>query len=82
MNFLFTFETISAALDCEFFFKGLKTACTVIPVPRKLESSCTYAIVAQADDISGLCAALREKGAVYKKVFRCAGTNFEEITYQ
>ncbi|GHV83267.1 hypothetical protein AGMMS50212_06070 [Spirochaetia bacterium] len=86
---LFTFETISAALNCELVIKGLKKlgaeqtiigGCRVIPVPRKLEASCTYAIVAETGDITGLCTSLGAKGANYKKVFRFVGEqDFEEL---
>jgi hypothetical protein len=44
-------------------------------VPRKLDSSCGYAIAAETGDIAGLCASLRQNGADYKifpKVFRPA----------
>jgi hypothetical protein len=79
---LFTFETVSAALNCELVFKELSIACRIIPVPRALDSSCTYAIVTETADIPDLCAALKTKGAAYKKVFRCAGAggrDFEEL---
>jgi hypothetical protein len=68
---LLTFETVSAALDCELIFKGLGTPCRVIPVPRALASSCAYAITTEAEDLPGLCALLGQKGAAYRKLYRC-----------
>ncbi|MDR3144786.1 MAG: DUF3343 domain-containing protein [Treponema sp.] len=44
MTLLLTFETISAALDCEGILSETGRPCRVIPVPRSLGSSCVYAI--------------------------------------
>jgi hypothetical protein len=66
VNALFTFDTVSAALNCERVFKRLNTPCRIIPVPRALESSCGYAITAETDDIDALGASLRANGANYK----------------
>jgi hypothetical protein len=70
VNVLFTFETVSAALDCELFCRELEIPCRIIPVPRVLSASCAYALTAETGDPSGLCESLRRKGAGYVKVFR------------
>ncbi|MDR2258298.1 MAG: DUF3343 domain-containing protein [Treponema sp.] len=70
MNVLFTFETVSAALDCEGLFKELEIPCRIIPVPRALSASCAYALTAETADVSGLRETLRQQGAGYVKVFR------------
>jgi hypothetical protein len=66
---LFTFETVSAALDCELIFKGLEIPCRVIPAPRTLSSSCVYAVSTETGDPEGLGDLLRQRGAEYVKVF-------------
>jgi hypothetical protein len=66
---LFTFETVSAALDCELIFQGLEIPCRVIPAPRRLSSSCVYAISAETGDPRGLGDLLRQRGAEYVRVF-------------
>jgi hypothetical protein len=71
MRALFTFKTVSAALDCELIFKELGESCRIVPVPRVLSSSCAYAIIAETGDLNGLCAGLRQRGADYARVFRC-----------
>jgi hypothetical protein len=70
MEVLFTFETVSAALDCEQLFRELDIPCRIIPAPRTLSASCAYAIRAETADLSGLCETLRRKGAEYGKIFR------------
>jgi hypothetical protein len=72
VNVLFTFETVSAALDCELLCKELEIPCRVIPVPRALSASCAYALTVETGDGPGLCESLRRKGAGYVKVFRGA----------
>jgi hypothetical protein len=82
VNILFTFETVSAALDCEMVFKGLEIPCRIIPVPRTLSASCAYAITAETGDPAGLCETLRQKGAEYAKVFRCESPPGKGETYE
>ncbi|GMO54890.1 MAG: hypothetical protein Ta2G_13860 [Termitinemataceae bacterium] len=81
MNVLLTFETISAALNCEGVFKKLRITCNVIPFPRKIGTSCNYAIATETDDVQDLCVMLKKNGAEYKKVFQCVGKEFEEIFF-
>jgi hypothetical protein len=66
---LFTFETVSAALDCELIFQGLEIPCRVAPVPRGLSTSCGYAVSAETGDPEGLGALLRQRGAGYVNIF-------------
>jgi hypothetical protein len=82
VNALFTFETTSAALNCGLVLKELQIECRVIPVPRALASSCTYAIVAEAADIHGLCARLRQTGGNYRKAFRVEVTAAGKEVYE
>jgi hypothetical protein len=82
VNVLFTFETVSAALDCEMMFKALKTPCRIIPVPRALSSSCAYAITAETAAPADLCETLRQRGAEYVKVFRCEAAPGKGETYE
>jgi hypothetical protein len=70
VNVLFTFETVSAALDCEALCGELKIPCRIIPVPRAVSASCAYALTVETGDASGLSESLRRKGAGYVKVFR------------
>jgi hypothetical protein len=80
VNILFTFETISATLNCEMVFKELRILYRIIPVPRALDSSCAYAIITEAADIDGLCEQLGQKYGNYKKVFRvAAGTAGNDV---
>lgn len=82
MKVLFTFETVSAALDCERLFQELAISCRIIPVPRSLSVSCAYAITAETGDWRGLCEALRQKGAEYGKVFCCEVSPGQGETYK
>jgi hypothetical protein len=82
VNVLFTFETVSAALDCELIFRELETPCRIIPVPRALSSSCAYALTAETGDPAGLRVLLRQRGAAYVKVFRWAGAPGKGETYE
>jgi hypothetical protein len=70
MRALFTFATVSAALDCELVFKELDVPCRIIPVPRVLSASCAYAVTAETGDPQGLCAALCQRGVEYAGLFR------------
>jgi hypothetical protein len=79
---LFTFETVSAALEGERVFKELGIPCRIIPVPRALSTSCAYALTAETADFSGLREALRQKGAAYVKVFRCESPPGRGETYE
>ncbi|MDR1445004.1 MAG: DUF3343 domain-containing protein [Treponema sp.] len=71
MKQLFTFETVSAALDAEILCKELNIPCRIIPVPRFLSASCGYAMSAESTDAAALSAELRRRGALFVKVFRC-----------
>jgi hypothetical protein len=71
VNVLFTFETVSATLDCELIFKEMKTPFRIIPVPKVLSSSCGYALTMESGDPAGLCKTLHQGGTEYVKVFRC-----------
>jgi hypothetical protein len=82
VNVLFTFETVSAALDCELIFRALETPCRIIPVPRALSSSCAYALITETGDPAGLRALLRQRGAGYVKVFRCEAAPGKGETYE
>jgi hypothetical protein len=78
---LFTFETVSAALDGELAMKEQGIPCRIIPVPRALSSSCAYAMTAETGDLPGLCGTLRRRGSGYLKVFRCRTLPDESETY-
>jgi hypothetical protein len=67
---LFTFETVSAAPDCEQIFQGLDIPCRVIPAPRVFSSSCMYAISTETGDPDGLGELLRQRGAGYAGMFQ------------
>jgi hypothetical protein len=82
---LFTFENVSAALDCELFCTELEIPCRIIPAPRALSASCVYALIVETGDLSGLKESLRHKGAEYVRVFRGAsppegGETWEPLT--
>ncbi|GHV74125.1 hypothetical protein AGMMS49940_14270 [Spirochaetia bacterium] len=74
MILLYTFKTISAALDAEQAFKNAPFSCKVIPMPRALGVSCNYAITVESDTVADEAA-----GVEYEKVFRCTGEAYEEI---
>jgi hypothetical protein len=82
VNVLFTFETVSAALNCESIFKDLEIPCRIIPVPRALSASCAYALTAETGDVRGLCERLRQQGAGYVKVFRYDAALGQGETYE
>jgi molybdenum cofactor cytidylyltransferase len=71
VKFLFTFETVSAALEGECVCRALNIPCRLIPVPRALSSSCTYALTGETENFPSLARALRQGGADYAKSFRC-----------
>ncbi|MHC6202153.1 DUF3343 domain-containing protein [Breznakiellaceae bacterium SP9] len=73
MELLFTFATISAALNAQAVFKTLQTPCQVIPLPRALGTSCTYALSTETEDLPCLCTTLKARGVDYLKVFRVEG---------
>jgi hypothetical protein len=84
MKALFTFKTVSAALDAELVVKELGLACRVIPVPRTLSASCAYAITVETGDPGGLCDALCRRAVEYAGVFRCGivpgkGESYESL---
>jgi hypothetical protein len=81
VNVLFTFETVSAALDCEIVCRELEIPGRIIPAPRVLSASCAYALTVETRDPSGLCELLRRKGAGYKKVFRGASPPGRDETW-
>jgi hypothetical protein len=82
VNVLFTFETVSAALDCELFCKELEIPCRIIPVPRVLSASCAYALTVETGDAEGLKESLRRKGAEYARVFRGTSPPGEGETWE
>ncbi|MDR1580058.1 MAG: DUF3343 domain-containing protein [Synergistaceae bacterium] len=50
MTLLFTFNTISAALDFESSLQKRGVHCKVIPVPRSLSMDCGYSVIVEKDD--------------------------------
>ncbi len=51
MNLLFTFPTTNDAMRAEKFLKSEEIECQLKPVPRKISSSCGYALAANFDNI-------------------------------
>jgi hypothetical protein len=51
---LYTFKTISAALDAEKVLKNAQYSCRVIPMPRALGVSCNYALTLEYGDSCSL----------------------------
>ncbi|MBF8436785.1 DUF3343 domain-containing protein [Halanaerobiaceae bacterium Z-7014] len=51
MNLLFTFPTTNDAMRAEKFLKSEGVDCQLKPVPRKISSSCGYALAARFDEI-------------------------------
>jgi hypothetical protein len=81
VTLLFTFETVSAALNCEDILKTAGRSCRVIPVPRSLSASCAYAISLEAgspEDPAAPCRDLRSAGAGFVKAFRCTEAGGKE----
>ncbi|MDR2403900.1 MAG: DUF3343 domain-containing protein [Spirochaetaceae bacterium] len=91
MTLLFTFETVSSALDCEGILKKSGCSCRVIPAPRSLSASCVYAISLEthspgdtggiAGDPGAFCRDLRARGGGFARVFRRTETGGKE-TYE
>jgi hypothetical protein len=76
MILLYTFKTISAALDAEQALKNARFSCRIIPMPRALGASCNYAITLENADGED---SARIAGVAYEKVFRCTGEAYEEV---
>jgi hypothetical protein len=80
MTLLYTFNTISAALEAEQAFKNAQFSCRVIPMPGALGVSCNYAITLECGPEEDSAHAA---GVSYEKVFRCTGKagkeGYEEI---
>jgi hypothetical protein len=70
MKLLYTFTTVSAALEAEQAFKKARLPCRVVPTPRALGASCNYAIILETEDAEE-GGVLGGNGVEYAKVFRC-----------
>jgi hypothetical protein len=66
---LITFDNVAGALMGEKLVKDSGLSCDVVPVPRKLGSSCNYALSFACDDPDPVLRLLREKGAGYAKAY-------------
>jgi hypothetical protein len=69
MTLLITYDNITGALLGEKTLKDSGVPCNIIPVPRTLGDSCNYALEFTAGNLDALLKLLREKGALYAKVF-------------
>lgn len=69
MVMLVTFHSVSSALMLEALGKERGIACSVIPVPRKLSSSCGYAAELEMDLAEELHTLLDENGLEWEAVY-------------
>jgi hypothetical protein len=83
VTLLLTFETVSAALDCEGLLKNSGRPCRVIPVPRSLGlagASCGYAISLETrppnGEAGGLAVGCADDTGAFCRDLRAGGAGF------
>jgi hypothetical protein len=69
MTLLVTYDNVTGALLGEKVLKDSGVPCNIVPVPRSLGDSCNYALDLAAGNPEPVLKLLREKGALYVKVF-------------
>lgn len=78
MKFLVTFYTVSAAMQLEKVLCARGTVCKIIPVPRRLSSSCGYALEVETAEIDALCAEMQENNPEWQAVYSVNVADGEE----
>jgi hypothetical protein len=81
MTVLFTFDTVSAALEGEQVFKHAHIPCRIIPVPDALSTSCNYSLRLETAEPQVCAALLGAQGVEYAGIFRC-GERGGRATYE
>ncbi len=78
MILLVTFHSVGNALQAQTLLAKHAVRCTVIPVPRRVSSSCGYALEASGMAASSLAAAMDAAGVEWDAVYRQSGEETED----
>jgi hypothetical protein len=79
LQLLVTFYSVSSALRLEAAGKEHDLFCALIPVPRKLSSSCGYAAEVEMGEPEALVELLRELNVEWDAVYRPCGKDYQMI---